>query len=198
MLENNRASAFSFVWIIALIIAGLVATAVWEFYARGAVPVFFGDPARPPIGFEAIIANLIGQDLVSFLALHPDVLITNVAVELDLPITNDLANPIFAFAIADEQFTITQAVLVHLVGGVVGFPLLYMLIIRPIFFFLPSIILGPLYGGLMFVLAGYVLNTIVLGGPAFFGWGDLAIASLVGHVLYGFFLGAFASAIAGR
>lgn len=195
---SDRASAFSLVWIIALIIAGLIATCAWEFFVRGVSPVIFGDPVREPYGFAKIVAGLFGADQVSNVVPWPDSLVAALASRFDLPISGSIEDALMRFEIVGEVFVITPAVAVHLFAGVIAFPLVYMLIIRPILFFLPSIILGPIYGAALFAFATYALLHLVLGGPAFLNWSDLAIASLVGHVIYGLFLGVFVSLIAGR
>ncbi len=230
MLEtSNRASAFSFVWIIALIIGGLLASAVWEFYARGISPNFFGlvdgQTRTPQPGFAAMVAGVLGAETIPGLQLFPDDLMRAVAAKMAF----DLPPDVYAqFTIAQETFTIDAAVVLNLAAGVIGLPLLYMLIIRPIFFFLPWFILGPIFGLIAFAIAGYLFNVVLLEQAPFFGLlgaEDAAAATaaqpveavppaverfaasdgfakglswLVGEVVYGLVLGLFTRLIAGR
>lgn len=193
--SNYREGPSSIAWLFALIIGGLIATAAWEFYARGVSPVFFGDPVRDPIGFAEMVAGLVGADQVSNVVPFPDALVRTLAASQGVELSRDA---IAIFDVAGEVFRVDIAVVAHLVVGVILMPLAYLVIFRGIFGFLPSIILGPLFGAAMFAVAGYVLNTLVLGGPAFFGWGELAISSLAGHVVYGLFLGIITSPFVAR
>ena len=190
-----RERTSTIVWLIALIIAGLIATAAWEFYARGVSPVFFGAPVREPVGFAQMVAGLVGADQVSNLVPWPDALVKALAAHQGMELSSEA---IAQFAVAGEVFRVDMAVVAHFVVGVLLMPLFFVLIFRIIFGFLPTIILGPLYGAALFVVAGYVLNTLLMGGAPFWNWSELAISSLVGHVVYGLFLAVVVRIIAGR
>lgn len=307
MLEtSNRASIGSFAWVIALLIGGLIATAAWEFYARGVSPNFFapgaaaeaaddltdatplgegeennvaqlgegdennvaplgegeendaaqlgegdendvaptGDeaflddeaaPAEPAAaaveattapeitGFAGMIAGVLGKETIPGLALSVPDLVSALAAKMEF---NLPADEYASFDLAGEMFVIDMPMIVNLALGVILLPLLYMLIVRPIFFFLPWIILGPLFGALVFALFGYVVNGILLEQTPFFGLlgmdtaaaatdnaaavpaavadfaedegFDKGLSWLIGDVVYGLFLGLFARIIAGR
>lgn len=271
-MESNRERAFSFVWIIALLIGGLIGTAAFEFYARGVSPVFFSGPAVAssadtgssistdsesttgassgdatsgdgvvngdsssgdsasgdlatgaeadtapavapsgqsasvtPSGFSLIVADLIGATEIPGLKVEAEKIIGEVAAKQSIGLPSGV---FVSFDIAGEEFNIDAALALSLLAGVVGLPLLYMLIIRPIFFFLPWFALGPLFGVLAFVLVGYVFNTVLLEQPMFFGllgvedgapdMGQLGLAWLIGDVVYGLILGLFARLFAGK
>lgn len=225
---SNRASAFSVLWLLALIIGGLLASAAWEFYARGLSPNFFGvldgQTVPPQAGFAAMVAGILGSDAIPGFQIFPDTLISAVAAQMAF----DLPSESFAqFEIAGEVFNINAAVALHLLAGVIGLPLLYLLIVRPIFFFLPWFILGPLFGVLAFAIAGYLLNVVLLEQAPFFGLlgveeaaaagagapltdvpaevvasaatdgFDKGLSWLIGDVIYGLFLGLFVRIFAG-
>ncbi|BBK36699.1 hypothetical protein STAQ_17770 [Allostella sp. ATCC 35155] len=81
------------------------------------------------------------------------------------------------------------AELIHLVVGVVFYPLGYLLIARPLAAaVLPSlswVLVGVGYGIGLWVFALYVMAHIFAGLPAFLDFIPLTWASLVGHVLFG-------------
>ncbi len=83
---------------------------------------------------------------------------------------------------------------IHLVTGVIAYPLGYLLIARPLkqalWPSLPWWLLGALYGVVLFVFALYVMAHWFAGFPAFLGWGALAQVSLAGHVLFALVLAA--------
>jgi len=87
-----------------------------------------------------------------------------------------------------------RAEAVHLVTAVAFFPVGYLLIFRPIVRrLIPDLswpFLGVAYGVGLWILAMYVIASLVLGMPPFLGFQAVAWASLVGHV-------ALALAIAG-
>jgi hypothetical protein len=81
------------------------------------------------------------------------------------------------------------AELIHLVVGVVFYPLGYLFVARPlqraILPGLPTVPTGAGFGVGLWVFALYVMAHLIAGLPAFLGFGALAWASLVGHVLFG-------------
>ncbi|HEX2526606.1 MAG TPA: hypothetical protein VHL31_09970 [Geminicoccus sp.] len=86
------------------------------------------------------------------------------------------------------------AELLHLVVGVVFYPLGYLFIARPlqraILPGLPWWLTAADFGLGLFVFALFVMAHLIAGLPAFLGWIPLAWASLAGHVLFGLVTGA--------
>ncbi|WP_374440945.1 hypothetical protein [Stella sp.] len=86
------------------------------------------------------------------------------------------------------------AELIHLVVGVVFYPLGYLLVARPlaaaIMPGLPWVLVAIGYGIGLWVFALYVMAHLVAGLPAFLDFIPLAWASLVGHLLFGLVVGA--------
>lgn len=78
--------------------------------------------------------------------------------------------------------------LLHLMAGVIGYPIGWMFIWRPI----ANRILPPmhwllsatLYGVGLWVFALYFMAHLVAGNPAFLGFGTITWVALVGHVLF--------------
>lgn len=81
------------------------------------------------------------------------------------------------------------AEIVHLLVGVVAYPIGYLFIARPlqrlIFPRLPLLITGIGFGIGLWIFALYVLAHLIAGLPPFLGFVPLAWASLVGHVIFG-------------
>lgn len=77
------------------------------------------------------------------------------------------------------------AVVVHLCTGLLLFPFAFLLVARPV-----ARILAPhlpwwgvagVFGLVLWIFAGYVVASLMGGMPAFFGFGAVAWASLIGH-----------------
>lgn len=87
------------------------------------------------------------------------------------------------------------AELIHIVVGVVFYPLGYLFIARPmarlLVPFLPWWIVGVGFGLGLWVFALYVMAHLFAGLPPFLGWVTLAYASMVGHVLFGLVTAAY-------
>ncbi|MEP3045616.1 MAG: hypothetical protein ABJL55_06810 [Roseibium sp.] len=130
-------------FVITLLLAGLVATGVWEIWARAITPLLIGGPLQP--------AGLIKA----------------------------------SFGISSSVLAET----IHILTGLIAYPLGYLLVAQPVAralpINLPSAIVGFGYGVGLFVFAMYVMAHLVAGFPPFLGFGNLAWASLGGHVLYG-------------
>ncbi|WP_310622118.1 hypothetical protein [Flexibacterium corallicola] len=81
------------------------------------------------------------------------------------------------------------AELIHLVVGVVFYPIGYLYIARPIarviLPFLPWWIVGLGFGMGLWVFALYIMAHWIAGLPPFLGFVQLTWASLVGHMLFG-------------
>ncbi|WP_417772081.1 hypothetical protein [Stappia sp.] len=88
---------------------------------------------------------------------------------------------------------VTLAEAIHLVVGILFYPLGYLYIARPIadrfLPFLPWPVVAFGYGVGLWVFALYFMAHLAAGLPAFLGFIPLAWASLVGHVLLGLVLG---------
>ena len=83
----------------------------------------------------------------------------------------------------------TGAQIIHLATGLVAFPLGYMLLVRPLAAALgagiPVWLLGLGYGVALWVFAMVVVASLLAGMPPFLGFGAVAWASLIGHLLLG-------------
>lgn len=81
------------------------------------------------------------------------------------------------------------AELIHLMVGVVFYPLGYLFIARPLARllvpFLPWWLVGVGFGLGLWVFALYVMAHLIAGLPAFLGFIPLAWASCVGHLIFG-------------
>jgi len=126
-----------------VLIAGAVATGIWEIWARAITPLLIGGPLQ-------------------------------------------------ASALVKSSFGISSSFLaetIHILTGLVVYPLGYLLVARPVERMLPVSLPWPLVGagfGIgLWVFAMYVMAHLVAGFPPFLGFGNLAVASLFGHVLYG-------------
>ncbi|MEP1443137.1 MAG: hypothetical protein ABJK39_09030 [Hyphomicrobiales bacterium] len=78
---------------------------------------------------------------------------------------------------------------IHLVTGLVAFPLGYMVGARPISnAVLPNLpwwATGAAYGVALYIFAMYIMAHLFAGFPPFFGFNALSQASLIGHVALG-------------
>ena len=81
------------------------------------------------------------------------------------------------------------AELIHLVVGVVFYPLGYLYVARPlarlILPMLPWWLVGAGFGVGLWVFALYVMAHLIAGLPPFLGFITLTWASLVGHIIFG-------------
>lgn len=100
-----------------------------------------------------------------------------------------------AFGISSDFW----AQFIHFLTGFVAYPLGYLLVALPVARGLPIRFPWPVigfgYGVGLWVFAMYGMAHLVAGFPPFLGFGNLAWASLVGHVLFGL---AVAAVFAGR
>ncbi|MBD8877287.1 hypothetical protein [Roseibium polysiphoniae] len=94
-----------------------------------------------------------------------------------------LVQSVFGF----QNWPLAEAI--HAFVGIVAYPLGYLFVARPIARvvtpFLPWWVVGIGFGTGLWVFALYVMAHIFAGLPPFLGFGQLAWASLVGHVLFG-------------
>ncbi len=81
------------------------------------------------------------------------------------------------------------AELIHLVVGVVFYPLGYLFVARPlqraVLPRLPLLVTGLGFGLGLWIFALYGMAHLVAGLPAFLGFGPLAWVSLAGHLIFG-------------
>lgn len=135
--------------LIAAIVAGALADATWEVWARLITPLWVGGPLQP----AALVQSVFG----------------------------------FQNGFVGEA--------IHLVVGVVFYPLGYLFVARPLArLFAPSLpwwLVGAGFGVGLWVFALYVMAHVFAGLPPFLGWVTLAYASLVGHVLFGLVVAAY-------
>ena len=77
----------------------------------------------------------------------------------------------------------------HLLTGLMLYPLAYMLAARPISkAVMPSLpwwATGMAYGVALFVFALYIMAHLVAGNPPFLGWGNITWVALWGHMVFG-------------
>ena len=94
-----------------------------------------------------------------------------------------LVQSVFGFS----SWTLAEAI--HLVVGVVFYPLGYLYVARPraqrLTPFLPWWAVGAGFGVGLWVFALYVMAHLIAGLPPFLGFVPLAWASLAGHMLFG-------------
>lgn len=103
-----------------------------------------------------------------------------------------IGGPLQPAALVQSVFgfnNVFAAELIHIVVGVVFYPLGYLFIARPIARlvtpFLPWWVVGAGFGVGLWVFALYVMAHLFAGLPPFLGFIQLTWASLVGHVLFG-------------
>lgn len=82
----------------------------------------------------------------------------------------------------------------HYAMGILGYPLGYVLLARPISRMIaPNLhwwVTGIVFGVVIWAFALYVMAHIVSGNPPFLGFGQLTWVALVGHIVYGLALAA--------
>ncbi|MEM7215990.1 MAG: hypothetical protein AAF423_10645 [Pseudomonadota bacterium] len=84
--------------------------------------------------------------------------------------------------------------LVHLITGLVAYPIGYMFIARPISRvapFVPWWVVGIAYGVVLWVFALYVMAHLVAGNPAFLGWSGITWVALWGHIVFALVIAGF-------
>ena len=107
-----------------------------------------------------------------------------------------IGGPLEPAALVQSVFSLdsrTLAEVIHLVVGVVFYPLGYLFIARPIARAilpgLPWFLVALGYGVGLWVFALFVMAHLIAGLPAFLGFIPLTWASLVGHLLFGLVVG---------
>ena len=82
----------------------------------------------------------------------------------------------------------TVAEAIHVMTGLIAYPLGYIFIARPVakalLPFLPSWVVALGYGAALWVFALYIMAHLIAGFPPFLGFTALAWASLAGHLLF--------------
>lgn len=80
------------------------------------------------------------------------------------------------------------AVAMHYATGLLAYPLGWMLVAEPLYRRLtpglPWAVAAVAYGVALWIFALYVMAHLVVGMPAFLGWGGLTWVALAGHVLF--------------
>ncbi len=78
--------------------------------------------------------------------------------------------------------------LLHFIVGLVGYPLGWLLVARPLSErlvpWMPKLAVAVAYGIGLWVFALYVMAHLIVGMPAFLGFTGITWVALVGHVLY--------------
>ena len=150
----------------AMLIAGVTGLIAWELWIRFGAPVTTGKfPLNGPIGLAQNSLNAL-FGINQFTAEAP------------------LLGLLSARQIAETA---------HYFTAFIGYPLGYLLIANPMARALtPSLaadlrwpLVGLVYGFGLFVFAGYVMWTLLLGNAPFFGWSGVAYGSMIGHMLLG-------------
>lgn len=102
--------------------------------------------------------------------------------------------------LVQAAFGIASPVLAHVIHALIGivvFPLVYALVVRPIAARVAPWaawwLVGLAYGAVLWVAALYGVAHLLAGFPAFLGFGAMAWASLVGHLAYALPLAAVAA-----
>ncbi len=92
-----------------------------------------------------------------------------------------------------SQYGIGHAL--HLLTGLLAYPIGYMFIARPISQkvapFIPWWVTGIAYGIVLWVFALYVMAHLVAGNPAFLGWSGITWVALWGHIVFGVVIAGF-------
>lgn len=148
--------------VVATLVAGAVGLIAWELWIRYGAPVTTGKfPLNGPVGLARGVLNAL-FGINQFNAEAP------------------LLGLFTAKGIAET---------VHYATAFIGYPLGYLLIVRPasraVAPSLPWWVVGLAYGFGLFVFAGYAMWTLVLGNAPFFGWSAVAYGSMIGHILLG-------------
>jgi hypothetical protein len=129
--------------VVTVLLAGALADAAWEVWARGVTPLLVGGPLEP----AALVQSVFGWQ-------------SRLAAEI-----------------------------VHLVVGVVFYPLGYLFVARPlqrlVLPSLPTVLTGLGFGVGLWIFALYVMAHLFAGLPAFLGFAPIAWASFAGHLLFG-------------
>ncbi|WP_245943958.1 hypothetical protein [Acuticoccus kandeliae] len=99
-----------------------------------------------------------------------------------------------------SSWTLAEAI--HIIVGVVFYPIGYLYVARPIARvvtpFLPWWAVGAGFGVGLWVFALYVMAHLIGGLPAFLGFIPLAWASLAGHIVFGLITAAVVRALEAR
>lgn len=82
----------------------------------------------------------------------------------------------------------TMAELLHYFAGIVGYPLGFALVARPIWqkvaAGVPWFVVAVAFGTVQWVFAVYVMAHLVAGQAAWLGWSGITWAALWGHIVY--------------
>ena len=104
----------------------------------------------------------------------------------------ELAPVALAELVIAKLFGVTTsggAFVLHLLTGLLFYPLGYLFAARPVAHAvaprIPWWAVGTIYGAVIWLWAVYVMAYLVAGLPAFFGFSEFAWVALVGHVLFG-------------
>lgn len=108
-------------------------------------------------------------------------------VKSSLGIGNDTFAPVFSASAKAVGNAAANGI--HLLTGLIFYPLGYMLAARPIsksvMPALPWWVTGAVYGVALYVFAMYIMAHFFAGFPPFFGFNALSQASLIGHTMLG-------------
>jgi hypothetical protein len=134
-------------------------------------------------GFPPIAAGTLGRAFMAGLA---GLLVWEAFARLAAPLW--IGGPLDATALIQMSLGVSgePAMLLHLLTGVLFYPLGYLFILRPLALRLRPgagwVALGLIYGVGLWVFAMFVMASLVGGAPAFLGFQPVAWASLIGHL----------------
>ncbi len=104
----------------------------------------------------------------------------------------DLTPVVLAELVIAKLFGVSTtggAYVLHLLTGLLFYPLGYLFAARPVAQAVaprtPWWVVGTIYGAVTWLWAVYVMAHLVAGLPPFFGFSEFAWVALVGHVLFG-------------
>lgn len=84
--------------------------------------------------------------------------------------------------------TAAQGYLLHYLAGMIGYPIGWMFIFRPVSLTLapslPLTVTAVVYGVALWVFALFFMASLIAGNPPFLGFGDITWVALVGHIVF--------------
>ena len=151
--------------ILTVILAGAVALVAFDFFGQTISPLL-KDALSPWVGAKLAPVPLAQSVLVKLSGLEGDA----------------------AKAFSKEIRGLGIPYGLHILTGLVAYPLGWLLVARPAYRAilpdLPWIIPAILYGVVLWVFALYVMAHLVAGNPPFLGWGSITWVALWGHIVF--------------
>lgn len=153
--------------------------------------------ARPTPSYASLFPPLTAAMLTTSLLAGIAADVTwEVWARIVTPLIPGVGGPLEPAALVQSVFGLESRLIgeiVHLVVGVLFYPLGYLFVARPlqrlILPGLPWLVTAIGFGIGLFVFALYVMAHLIAGLPAFLDWIPLAWCSLAGHILFGIVVG---------